>query len=202
MTIGAYSKQLSTTILIGTVNAVLLVALLAALLTLLHRPAAFSPAAARSVRPPGSAGSAAGTCSAATCGATDPVSDPAYNMREIATQCILLEEHLTVDAKYCVDCIAKHLLHCLGLANEAAMLASSSPDPVRKYPYMLESAAYFQGLMDRWLAQVVDDKRGNAEKREARSALAAELREYRKRLVEFYVIGGAASASAAAGGHG
>jgi len=50
-------------------------------------------------------------------------------MREIATQCIFLEEHLSIDNKYCIDCVAKHLLHCHGLANETAMLASSSPQP-------------------------------------------------------------------------
>ena len=58
-------------------------------------------------------------CDSRTCGATDPVSDPAYNMREVAKQSILLEEHLTIDAKFCVDCVTKHFLHIIGLANEA-----------------------------------------------------------------------------------
>jgi hypothetical protein len=126
--------------------------------------------------------SGAQTCSAATCGATDPVSDPAYNMRQIAMQCILLEEHLTVQAKYCVDCIAKHILHCHGLANEALMLASSSKDPQREYPYMRESAVYFDALMTRWLEQRNDEA--------AIAEIASELRVYRKKLVEVYIVGG------------
>jgi hypothetical protein len=105
------------------------------------------------------------------------VSDPDYNMREIAKQCILLEEHLTVDAKYCVDCVAKHLLHCQALAAEAVMLAC---DRVDQYPYMSESPAFFQRLLDEWLAERdVDVDR-------VRRAMAAELRDYRKRLVQAY----------------
>lgn len=120
----------------------------------------------------------AGTCSAATCGAADPVSDPAYNMREIAKQSILLEEHLTVDSKYCVDCVAKHLLHCHALAVEAVMLAC---DRVAQYPYMAQSPEFFRGLTERWLADRDDAQ--------LRRRIAAELREYRKTVVQAYFTG-------------
>ena len=117
-----------------------------------------------------------GGCSAQTCGAIDPVSDPDYNMREIAKQSILLEEHLTVDNKYCVDCVAKHLLHCVGLANEAVMLAC---DRIAEYPYAAEAPAFFQGQLDRWLAS---RKNGT----DNRLEMATEVREFRKKLVAAY----------------
>jgi hypothetical protein len=119
-----------------------------------------------------------GTCSASTCGAVDPVSDPDYNMREIAKQTILLEEHLTVPNKYCIDCVAKHLLHCIGLANEAVMLAC---DNVTDYPYMADAPAFFQGMLDEWL--------GRKQDAEFRLQMAAELREFRKKLVTVYFSG-------------
>jgi len=50
------------------------------------------------------------------------LSDPAYNLREITKQMILLEEHLLVEDKYCPDCITKHLLTIEGLADEAQCL--------------------------------------------------------------------------------
>jgi len=50
------------------------------------------------------------------------LSDPAYNLREITKQMILLEEHLLVKDKYCPDCITKHLLTIEGLADEAQCL--------------------------------------------------------------------------------
>jgi len=126
-----------------------------------------------------------GTCDAKTCGARDPVSDPDYNMREIAKQCILLEEHLTVEAKYCVDCVAKHLLHCHGLATEAVMLAC---DRLPRYPMMAESPDLFQRLMDEWLT--------NREDVDARLRMAAVVRDYRKRLVQAYYTGGGAAGAA------
>jgi hypothetical protein len=126
----------------------------------------------------GGGGAAAGTCNASTCGATDPVSDPDYNMREIAKQSILLEEHLTVPQKYCVDCVAKHLLHCIALANEAVMLAC---DRVGAFPYLAEAPAFFQTMMDEWLAAS-----RSSEGPEARLRMAAELRDFRKKLVSAY----------------
>ena len=51
-----------------------------------------------------------------------PVSNPAFNIREATKQMILLEEHLSVPAKRCPDCIGKHLLAIEALADEAACL--------------------------------------------------------------------------------
>lgn len=51
-----------------------------------------------------------------------PVMDPAFNLREIAKQMILLEDHLAQPLKRCPDCIGKHLLWWEGLAEEGAAL--------------------------------------------------------------------------------
>ena len=58
-------------------------------------------------------------CNVKSCGALDPVSNPAYNMQQIVEQSILLEEHITNKNKRCRDCITKHFLHIIGLAEEA-----------------------------------------------------------------------------------
>lgn len=49
-----------------------------------------------------------------------------FNVREITKQMLLLEDHLTDDEKYCVDCIRKHLLMMEALAEEAVMMDSHS----------------------------------------------------------------------------
>ena len=67
-----------------------------------------------------------GKCSVSGCSSIDPVSDPKYNMQQIVKQSILLEEHLANKNKRCRDCITKHFLHIIGLAEEAQMLAYSN----------------------------------------------------------------------------
>lgn len=174
-----------TLLLVGVVNAVLLAVVLVLLVVPIvqgwlqkYRQEQNRLRIARTLNGgmAGQAGQAGqGTCSSATCAATDPVSEPAYNMKEIAKQSILLEEHLTVAAKYCEDCCVKHLLHCQGLAAEAVMLAC---DRVDRYPMMRESPAFFQRLLDDWPRKkdVLSERLG----------MAASLREYRKALVKAY----------------
>lgn len=137
-------------------------------------------AAAGSALPPaqGSCG-AVSTCGAAsTCGATDPVSDPAYNMVQIAKQSILLEEHLVEPAKHCDDCIAKHFLAIIGLAEEAVMLACTRVDA---YPLLASSPAFYEGLFAQWR----EDRHGEANQQR----IAEALRARRKEIVAIYVLG-------------
>jgi len=122
-------------------------------------------------------------CDSRTCGATDPVSDPAYNMREVAKQSILLEEHLTIDAKFCVDCVTKHFLHIIGLANEASMLACSAD--AERFPLLQQVGPTYERLFGRWLAT-----RDLADARDDRLAIASEMRDFRKRLVGAYFAPG------------
>lgn len=52
------------------------------------------------------------------------ISNPRFNVREIAKQLILLEQHLLEKDKYCPDCITKHLLTIEALADECQLLDS------------------------------------------------------------------------------
>ena len=92
-------------------------------------------------------GGAPGSCSS-TCDSIDPVSDPRYNMQQIIKQSILLEEHLTNKNKRCRDCITKHFLHIIGLAEEAQMLATNKID---KYPLINESVILYNELFKVWI---------------------------------------------------
>ena len=87
------------------------------------------------------------SCDINSCGAIDPVSDPKYNMQQIVKQSILLEEHLANKNKRCRDCITKHFLHIIGLAEEAQMLATNNID---KYPYINECVITYNELFEKW----------------------------------------------------
>lgn len=50
------------------------------------------------------------------------VFDPRHNLREMAKELLLLEDHLAQPAKHCPDCIRKHLLKAEALAEEAVQL--------------------------------------------------------------------------------
>jgi len=50
------------------------------------------------------------------------VFDPRHNLREMAKEFLLLEDHLAQPAKHCPDCIRKHLLKAEALAEEAVQL--------------------------------------------------------------------------------
>ena len=121
--------------------------------------------------------STASSCSAETCGATDPVSDPMYNMREIAKQSILLEEHLVEKNKYCRDCIIKHFLHIIGLSEEAQMLAGNR---INNYPLLEDSAKFYRTNMDNWL------ENSNINKEKSNLEIATVLREFRKDIIAIY----------------
>ena len=76
-----------------------------------------------------------------TCGALDPVMNPVYNMKEIVKQSILLEEHINNERKRCIDCITKHFLHIIGLAEEAISL---DPDTASYRTYAQSYRTVFQ----------------------------------------------------------
>lgn len=116
-----------------------------------------------------------GTCDAITCGALDPVSDPAYNMQQIVKQSILLEEHITNKNKRCRDCITKHFLHIIGLAEEAQMLATTK---CNKYQLLNESVELYNRLFNKWMIIKDDDI--------AILSISDELRIHRKKLIAIY----------------
>lgn len=112
-----------------------------------------------------------------TCGALDPVMDPRYNMRQIVKQSILLEEHINNEKKRCVDCITKHFLHIIGLAEEAISL-----DPAT--PCYREVPGVYSAIFDAWQADHEDP------------TVPQELRAHRKVLMaEYFKTGGRCAAS-------
>jgi len=116
-----------------------------------------------------------GGCDIISCGALDPVSNPAYNMQQIVKQSILLEEHITNKNKRCRDCITKHFLHIIGLAEEAQMLATNK---CNKYPLINESVEIYNNLFNEWIKYKEDEIR--------LLNICDKLRINRKRLIAIY----------------
>lgn len=123
-------------------------------------------------------GAAAGSCSTG-CDSIDPVSDPRYNMQQIIKQSILLEEHLTNKNKRCRDCITKHFLHIIGLAEEAQMLATNKID---KYPLINQSVILYNELFKIW----IKNKNLNGKDETYVLYCTDKLREHRKQLIVIY----------------
>lgn len=116
------------------------------------------------------------SCDAHSCRALDPVMDPKYNMRQIVKQSILLEEHINNERKRCVDCITKHFLHIIGLAEEAISL-----DPAT--PCYKEVPGVYMTIFDAWQANHDDP------------AVPQQLRAYRKKLMaDYFNTGGKCAA--------
>lgn len=92
-----------------------------------------------------------------------------FNVREIAKQMLLLEDHLSDDDKFCKDCIRKHLMMIEGLAEEAVTLGPDSP--WKKYCKDLAVVAR------KWMVRFTD-------KATDRYAIAKEIRMIRKKMVE------------------
>lgn len=120
------------------------------------------------------------SCDIHGCSSLDPVSDPIYNMQQIVKQSILLEEHLSNENKRCRDCITKHFLHIIGLAEEAQMLATNK---VGDYPLINENVELYNRLFKEWL---------NCEKKNPGKDIKRvlntcdELRTNRKKLIVYY----------------
>jgi hypothetical protein len=98
------------------------------------------------------------------------VHDPVYNLREVAKQLCLLEEHLAIPHKVCPDCIRKHLLTIEALAEEAACLNTDGQiDP----PETCHNLADVARL---WMKNFTDGR--------PLPELAADVRTLRKQMVQ------------------
>ena len=116
-----------------------------------------------------------GLCDVKSCKNIDPVSDPRYNMQQIVKQSILLEEHMANKNKRCRDCITKHFLHIIGLAEEAQMLAT---DKIDKYPLINECVILYNKLFKQWLEEPTNDNNI--------LSVCDNLRTMRKKLIALY----------------
>lgn len=125
----------------------------------------------------GNTNTAETVCTKDTCGALDPVNEPAYNIQNVVKQSILLEEHIAEKNKYCKSCIIKHFLHIIGLLEEAVWLAGKT---VLNYPFLEDSPGYYQQIFQTWLSNTDDD----ITKRNVLSL----LRERRRALIEIYFL--------------
>ena len=91
-----------------------------------------------------------------------------FNIREIAKQMLLLEEHLTDKEKFCVDCIRKHLLTVEALAEEAMAM-----DPAGRY---VDECRNISGVARGWAVMFQDGVDP--------VVISKDVRKYRKRIVE------------------
>lgn len=94
------------------------------------------------------------------------VFDPRHNLREMAKELLLLEDHLAQPAKHCPDCIRKHLLKTEALAEEAVQLDKDGSMRDRLVPL----PGQIRNLQRAFLADA------------DRNALQQEVRELRKVL--------------------
>jgi hypothetical protein len=123
----------------------------------------------------------ASSCDIHSCKSIDPVSDPKYNMQQIVKQSILLEEHLANKNKRCRDCITKHFLHIIGLAEEAQMLATNK---IEQYPLINECIEMYNILFNKWLKDYDIEGETNV------LNCCDGLRNMRKKLIVVYFFDG------------
>ena len=116
-------------------------------------------------------------CDIHSCKSIDPVSDPKYNMQQIVKQSILLEEHLSNKNKRCRDCITKHFLHIIGLAEEAQMLATNK---IKEYPLIPDAVKIYNDLFNLWLNSY------GTENEKTVLYCSDILRDMRKKLIVVY----------------
>lgn len=88
----------------------------------MHVSAKFAPSPSYDKTPVSSSSSYQQTSESMSDKSLLPVMNPAFNLREICKQCILLEDHLSHDQKRCKDCCTKHFLALEALAEEAVTL--------------------------------------------------------------------------------
>lgn len=98
------------------------------------------------------------------------LNSPEFNVREITKQLLLLEDHVSDDNKFCMDCIRKHMIMTEALSEEAVTL-----DPKSKW---IPTVKLIDKKAKQWM-----DKYGSSNKKFNRIKLAQELRSTRKGLV-------------------
>jgi hypothetical protein len=119
--------------------------------------------------------SQSGSCK--SCSAIDPVLEPAYNLKNIAMQSVLLEEHLADPRKRCPSCICKHFLHIVGLAQEAVTLAGSR---LSEYEYLDGLGNYYNTTFEDW--------KKNKKCNNNIQSVGERLRKMRNQITKVYVL--------------
>ncbi len=104
--------------------------------------------------------------------------DPRFNLREVAKQLILLEDHLFHVNKHCLDCISKHSLSIEGFLEEAITLDSTG----EHHAEILSVLAPFKQIMFPFIEKM---KNKTAEESDFEAA-ANQMRQLRKPLAKKY----------------
>ena len=92
---------------------------------------------------------------------------PRFNLREVAKQMLLLEDHLQHPYKHCPDCIRKHLMTIEAFAEEATALDKDG--------FYRDTAEGLAEYARRWLEEFEDDQ--------PLQEIAQRVRAIRKNLV-------------------
>ena len=100
-----------------------------------------------------------------------PIMDPTFNMREVAKQCILLEEHLNQKAKRCKDCQKKHMLTIEGLLEEAISLDKNQ-----------QMTKELQDMIYKW----IEIEKNYVTGKDTEEETAQKIRKFRKPLMGKY----------------
>lgn len=106
--------------------------------------------------------------------------DPKHNLREIAKQLILLEDHMAHKPKRCIDCITKHYLMTEGLLEETITLdkAGTHVEEVREITERVKPA----------VMKIIDLIKSDQINDEAYQNTCQTLREVRKEIALKYVL--------------
>jgi hypothetical protein len=112
----------------------------------------------------------------------DNVNDPAYNMKNVIKQAILLEEHLADDKKYCKPCSVKHFCHIIGLLEEASWMACG-----QEYPLLNDCLESFSSWFEEWQKSMSD--------KAIRNNILTDMRKMRQNLIAAYYLQGPVSSS-------
>lgn len=106
--------------------------------------------------------------------------DPKHNLREIAKQLILLEDHMAHKPKRCIDCITKHYLMTEGLLEETITLdkAGTHVEEVREITERVKPA----------VMKIIDLIKSNKINDAAYQDACQTLREVRKAIALKYVL--------------
>ena len=110
-----------------------------------------------------------------SCGAIDDVNNPAYNMKEVIKNTLLIEDHLSNKNKYCKQCLVKHFLLSQSYLSEAVWMAA---DKTKQYPLLEETVPFYNSIFDDWYANMDND--------ETRLQILAKLRDWRRKAIELY----------------
>lgn len=140
-----------------------------------HTPIAVAPVAQPSAPTSSTCSLGGGGCSEVAY-----LMDPKYNLREVAKQLILLEDHLFQTEKRCLDCISKHSMTIEGLLEEAITLD-------KKQEHSTEINHLLQNIKPLTTKIIKDMKTGTATP-SSYAECAQQLRSLRKPICQRYTI--------------